>query len=55
MITVLLKTRIVLSLRHLTVNAIVIRDNQVLRGKRGAFKGKPLVESGKMGVARWFF
>ncbi len=42
------------SLRHVTVNAIVIKDNQILLGKRGKFKGKPIPEFGKWGFRRKF-
>jgi 8-oxo-dGTP diphosphatase len=42
-------------LRHLTVNAIVIKNNQVLLGKRGTFNGKPILESGKWGLLGGFF
>ncbi len=55
MITCTFENKNSTSLRHLTVNAIVIRDNQVLLGKRGAFKGKPLLESGKWGLLGGFF
>ena len=41
-------------LRHVTVNAIVIKDNQVLLGKRGTFNGKPILESGKWGLLGGF-
>lgn len=43
------------SLRHLTVNAIVVKDDQILLGKRGTFKGKPILESGKWGLLGGFF
>lgn len=43
------------SLRHVTVNAIVVKDNQVLLGKRGTFKGKPIPESGKWGLLGGYF
>ncbi len=43
------------SLRHVTVNAVVIKDNQILLGKRGAFNGKPISESGKWGLLGGFF
>jgi len=43
------------SLRHITVNAIVTKNNQVLLGKRGTFKGKPILESGKWGLLGGFF
>lgn len=38
------------SLRHVTVNAIVIKNDQVLLGKRGTLNGKPILESGKWGL-----
>jgi len=37
-------------LRHVTVNAIVIKNNQILLGKRGLFNGKPIPEFGKWGL-----
>ena len=43
------------SLRHITVNAIVLKNNRVLLGKRGTFKGKPILESGKWGLLGGFF
>lgn len=43
------------SLRHVTVNAIVIKDNQVLLGKRGTLDGKPILESGKWSLLGGFF
>ncbi len=43
------------SLRHITVNAIVVKNNQVLLGKRGTFNGKPILESGKWGLLGGFF
>lgn len=43
------------SLRHVTVNAIVIKNNQVLLGKRGTLNGKPISESGKWGLLGGFF
>ena len=42
-------------LRHVTVNAVVVKDNQVLLGKRGTFNGKPISESGKWGLLGGFF
>ncbi|MEK7634070.1 MAG: NUDIX domain-containing protein [Patescibacteria group bacterium] len=42
-------------LRHITVNAIVIKDNQILLGKRGTLDGKPILESGKWGLLGGFF
>ena len=43
------------SLRHVTVNAIVVKNNQVLLGKRGTLNGKPILESGKWGLLGGFF
>lgn len=43
------------SFRHITVNAIAIKDNQVLLGKRGTLDGKPILESGKWGLLGGFF
>jgi ADP-ribose pyrophosphatase YjhB (NUDIX family) len=43
------------SLRHVTVNAIVVKNNQILFGKRGTFNGKPILESGKWGLLGGFF
>ncbi|TRZ50856.1 NUDIX hydrolase [bacterium] len=42
-------------LRHVTVNAIVIKNGQVLLGKRGTYNGKPILESGKWGLLGGFF
>lgn len=42
------------SLRHVTVNAIVLKDNQVLLGKRGTLDGKPILESGKWALLGGF-
>lgn len=41
-------------LRHVTVNALVTRSNQILLGKRGTFKGKPMQESGKWALLGGF-
>jgi 8-oxo-dGTP diphosphatase len=44
------------NLRHVTVNAIVIKDNRILLGKRGTYNnGKPLSEAGKWGLLGGFF
>lgn len=43
------------SLRHITVNAIIIKNGQILFGKRGFFKGKLILESGKWGLIGGFF
>jgi len=42
-------------LRHVCVNAIVVKDNQVLLGKRATFKGKKILEAGKWGLIGGFF
>ncbi len=42
-------------LRHVTVNAIVIKDGQVLLGLRGTVNGKPMLESGKWALLGGFF
>lgn len=42
-------------LRHITVNAIVVRNNQILLGLRGTLNGKPISESGKWGLLGGFF
>lgn len=42
-------------LRHVTVNALVIKDGKVLLGKRGAHNdGKPLLEAGKWALIGGF-
>ncbi|MFA6017058.1 MAG: NUDIX domain-containing protein [Patescibacteria group bacterium] len=43
------------SLRHITVNAIVVNNNKILLGKRASFNGKPILESGKWGLLGGFF
>jgi 8-oxo-dGTP diphosphatase len=43
------------SLRHVTLGAIVIKDNKVLLGKRGTFKNKKILEYGKWGLLGGFF
>lgn len=42
-------------LRHVTVNAIVLKNNQVLLGKRGLFEGKPIPEFGKWALIGGYF
>ncbi len=42
-------------LRHVTVNAIIIKDNKILLGKRGSYKGKKIHEAGKWGLLGGFF
>ena len=42
-------------LRHVIVNAIVIKDDQVLLGLRGTVNGKPMLESGKWALLGGFF
>ena len=41
-------------LRHITVNALVIHDNQMLLGKRGSVGGLKMVEWGKWGLLGGF-
>ncbi len=43
------------NLRHVTVNAMIIKDNKILLGKRGTYKGKPINESGKWSLLGGFF
>lgn len=43
------------NLRHVTVNAIVLKDGKVLLGKRGTLDGKKILESGKWGLLGGFF
>ena len=42
-------------LRHVTVGAIVLKDNQVLLGLHGTLNGKPIIESGKWALLGGFF
>lgn len=42
------------SLRHVTVNAIVVKDEKILLAKRGTYKGKSLLESGKWALIGGF-
>lgn len=42
-------------LRHVTVNAMVIKDHKILLGKRGTLNGKPISESGKWDLLGGFF
>lgn len=42
-------------LRHVTVNAIVVRGGQVLLGKRGLYQGKPISEFGKWALIGGYF
>jgi len=43
-------------LRHVTVNAVVVKDSRVLLGKRGTYgNGKPLLEAGKYALLGGFF
>lgn len=44
------------NLRHVTTNAIVTKNKQVLLGKRGTYhNGKPLLEAGKWALLGGFF
>jgi len=42
-------------LRHITVNAIILKGNSILLGKRGTVAGKAILESGKWGLVGGFF
>ncbi len=42
-------------LRHVTVNAIVVKDNQVLMGLRASVKGVTMLEAGKWALLGGFF
>lgn len=42
-------------LRHVTVNALVIKNNHILLGLRGTLNGKQISESGKWGLLGGFF
>lgn len=41
-------------LRHVTINAIIVKDGKVLLCKRGTFKGKKMLESGKWSLIGGF-
>lgn len=42
------------NLRHVTVDAIVVKNNRILLEKRGALNGKPILESGKWALPGGF-
>jgi 8-oxo-dGTP diphosphatase len=42
------------SLRHVTVDVIIVKDDRILLGKRGFYKGKPVLESGKWSLIGGF-
>ena len=42
------------SLRHATVDGLIVRGDEVLLNKRGSYDGKPLIESGKWGLVGGF-
>lgn len=42
------------NLRHACVNAIVVKNNKVLLGKRGTYKGKKILEAGKWSLLGGF-
>lgn len=54
MITCIFENNNKTSLRHITVNAIVMKDNRVLLGKRGMLNGKKISEFGKWGLLGGF-
>lgn len=41
-------------LRHVTANAVIVKDGKILLGKRGTFNGKPLTEYGKWSLIGGF-
>lgn len=55
MITCTFENKTKASLRHVTVNAIVIKNNQILFGRRGTLNGRPISESGKWDLLGGFF
>lgn len=42
------------NLRHITVNAIVVKENQILLGKRANVEGKIILEAGKWALLGGF-
>lgn len=42
-------------LRHVTTSIIVLKDGQVLFGKRATHSGKPILEQGKWGLPGGYF
>ena len=54
MITCIFENNNKTSLRHITVNAIVLKGNCVLLGKRGTVNGKKISEFGKWGLLGGF-
>lgn len=54
MITCFFENNDKVNLRHVTVGAIVVKGGKVLLGKRGTFKGKPILESGKWSLIGGF-
>jgi len=54
MITCIFENNNKTSLRHITVNAIVMKDDCVLLGKRGTVNGKKISEYGKWGLLGGF-
>lgn len=41
-------------LRHVTIGVIVVKNKQILLGRRGTFAGKPILESGKWALLGGF-
>jgi 8-oxo-dGTP diphosphatase len=55
MITCTFEDNGIAKLRHVTVNALIIKDGKVLLGKRGTYNGgKPLLEAGKWALIGGF-
>ena len=44
----------IVGLRHAIVSVIIIKDRKVLLGRRGTFRGKPILESGKWSLIGGF-
>lgn len=50
MITCTFENKDKANLRHICAQAIVVKDNKILLGKRGSCKGRKILESGKWGL-----
>ena len=54
MITCILENGDKPGLRHIVTGAIIVKDGKVLLEKRGTFKGRPMLESGKWAIVGGF-
>lgn len=54
MITCILENGDKPGFRHIVVGAVIVKDNKVLLEKRGTFKGRPILESGKWAIVGGF-